>query len=55
MATRTLIALFLAAALGILPLSAQQPGDPNYEPREDLFEDCELLAAEGFSLETEDV
>ena len=55
MATRTLITLFLAAVPGILPLPAQQTGDPDCEPRENLFEEYELLEAEGFSLGVEDV
>jgi len=43
MTTRMLTTLFLAAALGGLPLAAQQPGDPDYEPGEDVLEEYELL------------
>ena len=43
MTTRMLTTLFLALALGGLPLAAQQPGDPDYEPDEDLVEEYELL------------
>ncbi len=43
MTTRMLTTLFLALALGGLPLVAQQAGDPDYEPGEDLVEEYELL------------
>ena len=43
MTTRTLITSLLALALGALPLLAQQPGDPDYDPDNELFEEWELL------------
>ena len=43
MTHRKLITPALALLLGALPLAAQVPGDPDYEPGDELFEQYELL------------
>lgn len=51
MTTRMLPSLALGLALGTLPLLAQDPGDPDYEPDQDLVEQYEGLGGDGSDYE----